>query len=531
MEGNRPGPLDPAARESVLAALLRQHPRALASAIDGDGLFVAMPEDVIEAERDVVAARSALELVEPADRRAIIAAWDRVKAQGASVATVRLTNGVTARYHFVDVRHRHGVLVGLIVADGDADVVAAFARREPVVPKTGQVEKDGMAVIVAADDRVTAMLGHAEGDLVGRRSLDLIHPDDQERAVDSWIDMLTRPGGTSRLRARHLRGDGSWLWVELTNTNLLADGPDGRVVTEMVDISEEMAAVEQVRQREHLLRRLTEALPSGVLHVGSDRRVAHANARLHQLLGVEPSDVIEPLLATLVPADREAADAALAAVLCGGADRDLDVGVEHPDEDRPRRCTIALRGLTDAEGRPSGAVLNVTDVTDEHRMRAELERRATVDELTGCLNRAAIIDTLDRALATHGRGSAGTAVAYFDLDGFKAVNDTHGHRAGDVVLADVGERLRRAARHGDVVGRIGGDEFIAVLTDVASAEDARGAAGRLADTIGAGVALPDGPTLILGWSVGVAWTDRPEASADQLIAAADHRMYLSKRTA
>ncbi|HEX7131888.1 MAG TPA: diguanylate cyclase [Iamia sp.] len=530
MEEEQDQALDPAARETALATLLRQHPRALVSAIDGDGLFVDLPPGVVEDDRRVVAARTALELVESADRRAIFGAWEQVKAQGASAATVRLTNGVGARYHFVDVRHVHGVLIGLIVADGEPDAVAAFARREPVLPKSGRTEKDQMAVIVAADDRISEVLGYEPGALVGRRSLDLIHPDDQDRAIDAWVDLLTHPGGTSRLRARHCRADGTWLWMELTNTNLLA--AEGRVVTDMIDISDEMAAVEQVRQREHLLRRLTEALPSGVLHVDSDGGVAHANHRVEELLGVPPDQAdIDALLATLLPEDRDAAHAALTRVLDGGRDVDIEVCVQHPDEDRLRHCTIALRGLTDADGRPSGAVLNITDITDEHRMRAELERRATVDELTGCLNRAAIIDTLDRALAAHGRDSTGTAVAYFDLDGFKAVNDTHGHRAGDVVLADVGDRLRRAARHGDVVGRIGGDEFIAVLTDVASAEDARVAAGRLADTITAGVALPDGPTLILRWSVGVAWTDRPEADADHLIAAADHRMYLSKKSA
>ncbi|QYG91081.1 diguanylate cyclase [Iamia sp. SCSIO 61187] len=529
MDAPEDRPLEPPAREAVLAALLRQHPRALVSAIDAEGLFVETPPELVEPDRRVVAARSALELVEASDRRAIIAAWDRVKVDGASVASVRLANGVDARYHFVDVRHRHDVLVGVIVADGEADAIAAFAQRDPVVPKTGRTEKDEMAIIVHVDERVGLMLGYEPDALVGTRSLDLLHPDDQDRAVDAWVDMLTRPGGTSRLRARHRRADGTWLWMDLTNTNLLAE--QGRVVTEMVDISDEMDAIEQVRQREHLLRRLTEALPSGVLHVDGDRHVVHANARLHELLGVPANDEVEPLLATLVAGDRAALRVRLDEVLETGVDADIEVRVQRPGEIVRRHCTVALRGLSDADGRPSGAVLAIADVTDEHRMRAELERRATVDELTGCLNRSAVIDALDRALADHARGSAGTAVAYFDLDDFKQVNDTLGHRAGDHVLAEVGERLRRASRHGDVVGRIGGDEFIAVLTDVAGAEEARTAARRLGATLAPGVQVADGPTLDMAWSVGVAWTDRPDADADRLIASADHRMYLNKRTA
>lgn len=203
-----------AEREAVLASLLREHPGALVSAIDAEGLFVDLPDTIELVGQQEVRARSALALVEHASRPTIIEAWDRAKAQGVALASVVLDNGVPASYFFIDVRHRHGVLVGLVVAEGEAQLAVAsdLVGRPPVRPKSGRMDKDEMAVVLDADERICRILGLSLDDLVGRRSLDLIHPEDQARAIDAWMEMLTAPGGTTRLRARHRCGDGSWRW-------------------------------------------------------------------------------------------------------------------------------------------------------------------------------------------------------------------------------------------------------------------------------------------------------------------------------
>lgn len=95
--------------------------------------------------------------------------------------------------------------------------------------------------------------------------------------------------------------------------------------------------------------------------------------------------------------------------------------------------------------------IGLTDITESLRLRSELERRATVDPLTGCLNRSAALATLDEALLDRRHG---TAVMFMDLDGFKSVNDELGHGVGDRVLVAVASRLREAIRGGDVVGRV-----------------------------------------------------------------------------
>ncbi len=520
-------PISESGRDAVLVALLREHPGALVSAIDADGLFVELPASLELSGHQVVEARSALAVVEASSRRAIIDAWDRAKANGGSYASVVLDNGVPASYYFVDVRHRHGVFMGVVVAapEAQSELASAFAGRAPVLPKTGRIDKDEMAMILAADDRICRILGYDAAELVGTRSLELIHPDDQDRAVDAWMEMLAMPGDATRLRARHVRKDGSSLWMELTNANLLGEA-DGRVVTEMIDISDEMAALEEVRQREQLLGRLTDALPSGVLHVDLDRRVLYTNARLHRVVGTEPAETVGDQLRTVVVDDQPAVEQALDGVLVDGRDADLEVRLRLPGDTRDRRCRVACRVLTDAAGDPAGAVICIDDETEASELRVELQRRATVDELTGCLNRAAVLDALESTLRGH---ATGTAVVFLDLDGLKQVNDTYGHRAGDQLLAGVARRLRGALREGDVIGRLGGDEFIVMLCDVTSGSEAMRIGARLAGVLAATPEPVAGRPMNIRTSIGVAWANGEGVVADVLIAAADRAMYRSKR--
>lgn len=249
--------LDDAEREALLRVLLHKEGGALVLAADADGLAVEMPSTIACDLRRVVRTRSVIELVAPGSRNGVLVAWDEAKVAGAAVASVVLINGVDASYHFIDLRSLLGVVFAAIVAESAIDLDLVAASLAPVVPRRGRIDKDGSAVIRFADADICQILGFEPGELVGMRSLQLIHPDEQDRAVETWMDMVTRTGGAgTRLRARHRRKDGSWVWMEITNTNQL--DTEGRVISEMIDISDEMAALERLRQREQLLARLTE---------------------------------------------------------------------------------------------------------------------------------------------------------------------------------------------------------------------------------------------------------------------------------
>jgi len=158
------------------------------------------------------------------------------------------------------------------------------------------------------------------------------------------------------------------------------------------------------------------------------------------------------------------------------------------------------------------------------RLEDTLRRAAMHDEVTGLPNRRLIEEDVTRTLL---HGYSALTVIFIDLDGFKAVNDLLGHAAGDALLRETGQRLRGVIRESDVLGRFGGDEFIAV-----AAVDSVGDAAVLADRIRAAIAEPYGDLpaeLSITASVGVVTVGNDGAPVmDQLIRAADHAMYEAK---
>jgi diguanylate cyclase (GGDEF)-like protein len=163
---------------------------------------------------------------------------------------------------------------------------------------------------------------------------------------------------------------------------------------------------------------------------------------------------------------------------------------------------------------------------------AELQRLAFCDPLTGLPNRALFDDRLRHALACADRaGSDATggrvAVLYLDLDGFKPINDSYGHAAGDVVLRQVATRLRAICRQADTLARLGGDEFVVLLEQVAQQDEAEQVAQRIVRALGQPFALPE-RRVLLATSIGIAlYPDH--GPAERLMPCADAAMYAAKR--
>ncbi|WP_309225286.1 GGDEF domain-containing protein [Quadrisphaera sp. INWT6] len=167
----------------------------------------------------------------------------------------------------------------------------------------------------------------------------------------------------------------------------------------------------------------------------------------------------------------------------------------------------------------------VEDVTEAHAAAEELRRAALHDPLTGLPNRALLAERLRAALAED--APDGVTVVFIDLDGFKPVNDTHGHAAGDLLLREVAARLREVVREEDVVARLGGDEFAIVCPGLLEA-DATGLVERLQAAVARPVRLASGADVRVSASTGTA-TSSPGDDAERLLDEADHRMYAAKR--
>ncbi len=172
----------------------------------------------------------------------------------------------------------------------------------------------------------------------------------------------------------------------------------------------------------------------------------------------------------------------------------------------------------------AGWVLNLSDDTERMHAEEALTRMAMHDSLTGLPNRAQLLDRLEHTISRH---PGATALLFCDLDGFKQVNDTLGHKSGDELLRGIAGRWSECLRADDILGRWGGDEFLIVCEQVLSMEQVRHIGNRLVDTAAIPVDLPDG-VVSVGTSVGLA-LHRPGESVDDFIARADTAMYAAKR--
>lgn len=518
------------AAEDALRALLAEAPGALVAAVDERAQLVAVPKEyrrLAEPPTDdatINDARSALELIASDERVKVINAWSQAREDGTSCVDVRTADASsgTATLYFFDVRAEHNAMIAVLVPHGKIEGLLTSVALAPYTPKVSRHRKSESGVVLEIDEATTQMLGWTPEQIVGQSSLILVHPDDHERAVGSWLEMMSKPGSTARTRLRYQHADGRWLWIELTNTNLLDDPDEGVVVCECLDLTDEMAAHEALRAREELLDRIAETIPIGLLQYDHERRIVYANERTTRICtGGTVSPNGDPF-ARMLPGDRQLLDELLDATMRDGLGRDLEVRIEYVPG-ALRRCSINLRALSDEDGAVNGAILCIDDITESARMRAELEDRATFDALTQCMNRASIMEELGALLD---RGVE-LGVVFVDLDGFKNVNDKFGHVVGDGVLVEAAARLRSALRGGDLIGRVGGDEFLVVCPGLRELKSVVSVATRVSQMLLRDIEVYD-TRVRLKASTGVAMA-HPGVDVDALVASADRAMYASKR--
>jgi diguanylate cyclase (GGDEF)-like protein len=284
---------------------------------------------------------------------------------------------------------------------------------------------------------------------------------------------------------------------------------------------------EALRAYVTLLRAVLDGLPFAVAMIDRDGVMPLWNNELSELLSAPPSGGGDNDLASLV--------------------RELRRVVVDPDEFEARlreavhdpvhaaEFEVALRDggalaiTAGAVPLDDGAtVLCFRDATGELCARRELEHRALHDPLTDLPNRELLMDRLSVALARLGRQGTGVGVLFIDLDGFKAINDEHGHAVGDELLVSIAARLRREVRDGDTVARYGGDEFVVLCEDLTHV----GSAQPLADRLAAAIAQPVSAgerVLAVQASVGVVVERSPATTADALLMRADAEMYRVKQ--
>ncbi|MEY2405909.1 MAG: hypothetical protein QOG39_825 [Acidimicrobiaceae bacterium] len=502
----------------ALRSLLDAGRDVAVAAISTDGKLVALPQDVPIGNHRRFEGQLGMDFVVPADRVLIADAWGRALHEPVVDFQLRLLADPdrVATVHIFDVRAEHGVHA-VVIEGHDPDMEIESSGPQTETQPVARAMKDGGSVFLDVDDATTELLGWTAQQLIGRSTVDFIHPDDVERGIEAWMEM--RAGvGVGRVRSRLRHADGHYVWVEVTNTDRLDDPAFGCVVCEMIDISAEVAHLEALRDRERLLARLADALPIGICHLRADREVVYSNKPLVALLG--PIDDVEALFVNVSGSDRCTLELAIERAFRGVS---ACVEVSVASGGQALRCELTFCAIEEDGTGVDGIIISAADVTDRNRLRAELEHRASHDALTGCVNRAATVAEIERLL----RDGQAVTVAFVDLDDLKVVNDERGHAAGDELLRITADRLRGATRN-DVVGRVGGDEFVAVCAHGDLPLDPDGLTNRIACALN-GEVIFGAHHIALHASIGAASSLPHEVDAEALLQRADAAMYAVKR--
>ncbi len=447
-------------------------------------------------------------------------------------------------------QHRDGhaipVLVDITVLHGDDDTpyaMASFVRDLSRVSTAEQqldrqqalyraLNQRASDVALVADPDMTLryvspsagdVFGYTEAEVIGRASWSFVHPDDVDGYRETVRRVLADPGGFERITVRIADRSGAWRWVEKSMTNAVAD-PDIRgVVLNLREVTAEVQAKDELRRSEARYRAIAETAQEGIIVFTPAGEVIFVNRKLAALMGRPLGDFLSRPPARLFDA---ATEDLLRRKLAGRSTtgpETYEVPYLHPDGTwHTLSFSVAPLPLPDTDD--LGSLAMVSDVTEARHAESVLRHRSAHDVLTDLPNRSLLVERIQEALHRPRPEHGSIALMFLDLDHFKLVNDSRGHDAGDLLLIEIGRRLRQAVRPEDTVARLGGDEFAVLCEDVDEAL-AVTIAGRLREALGRPVEL-GGPRVYVDASIGIALS--PPHDADTLLRFADVAMYEAK---
>ncbi len=351
------------------------------------------------------------------------------------------------------------------------------------------------------------------------------HPEDRDRVM-TWLQQGI-DSGMERLEPREyrlIRKDGETLHVQTNGRIEYQDGKPVRVFGTGQDITRRKLAEQQLKLAADVFTYARE----GIIITDPAGAILRVNDAFTRITGYRAEEVIgeNPRILQSGRHDRHFYQALWRDLLGKGQWHGEIWNRRKNGQIYPQLLTISAVG--DGDGKVAHYVSLFSDISAQKRHQRQLEHIAHHDALTNLPNRTLFADRLNQAMAQAKRRGVRLAVAYLDLDGFKEINDSHGHAMGDHLLMTLARRFQGAIREGDTIARLGGDEFVAVLIDIEQGDAADTLFQRLLEA----AARPlehNGVTLRVAASIGVTFYPQGQPlDGEQLLRQADQAMYQAK---
>jgi len=359
-------------------------------------------------------------------------------------------------------------------------------------------------------------------EMVGRPAFDFIHPDDVAGRRRLRLELLDGlEAATDEFRV--LTPDGGWIPVRGTMALLRAgDGAPRALLSTTHDMRRRRAADEALRRATEQFTSAFAHAPIGMAIVSVDGRFLRVNRALCDLVAYDEHELLARSFQDITHVDDLDADLALVEEVLRGERADYTMEKRYVRADgRVIWALLAVSLVTDADGVPLHFISQIQDVSERRELERRLREQAEHDHLTGLYNRRRFHEELRRQIGRVARSGEPAMLAMIDLDRFKDVNDRDGHVAGDELLRAVAQALGARLRRSDILGRVGGDEFAAILV---GADEEAGAA--IAHMLVGAVHEISGATPVTA-SVGLARVEADDEPAS-VLARADEAMYAAK---
>ncbi|HEY7266353.1 MAG TPA: EAL domain-containing protein, partial [Solirubrobacterales bacterium] len=389
---------------------------------------------------------------------------------------------------------------------------------------------DENGLIKEWNPRAERLFGWGKQEVVGRPVVQTIiprrHRDAHLRGVGRFLASTDQSMMARRIEVEGLRRDGTEIPIELS-ISALREGDEWHFHAFVRDISERQATEAALREAEERFRKAFDDSRVGMALISLDGSFQRVNRALCEICGRTEDSLLGRRFGEIIhPDEREREVEALREVADGESyGYRGETRCEH-FRGHPIWISMTVSPVYDSQGILSYLIAQMEDISERKESEERLTRQALHDSLTGLPNRTLFADRV--RMATARRGAQGFAIVYLDLDGFKLVNDTLGHAAGDHVLIEVARRLERLLRAGDTLARLGGDEFALLCEGVGEAE-AKTIADRVIEALTEAILVQD-REIIQAASIGISLYG-PGVSVDEpdaMLGEADMAMYRAK---